>query len=238
MFSFIARHKIASLMVFLNVIAILVVVLIIVLHNAKTATISIYVAPSEAVIELNGGEYDNFQEYDVMPGKYHVKISMEEMETKEFDFEIFDGEFKRIKTYLLDSEGGFSYYLENPDEVLVLKEAVTKDGLNSVPKNDDEQDKNALEFATKFLEKEAAEQNLPISYTSDSVDNGFGFASIDIRFGNDEECKTEVDSCIVIYDVTGGNYDMALDLMRQNGLRPEDYEIIYRSGLTKEKTPE
>ncbi len=228
MFSFIARHKIASLMVFLNVIAILVVVLIIVLHNAKTATISIYVAPSEAEIELNGGKYDNFQEYDVMPGKYHVKISMEEMQTKEFDFEIFDGEFKRVKTYLLDSEGGFSYYLGNPDEMLVLENAVAEEnrGDNIASENSGEQDVAVREFIEGYKKITSIQDVLPLEYSNTYDFEAVEPESVVISWGEDGQCE-EKEFCLLVHDLTGNNHEKALEMIRDSGFEPSDYEIVF-----------
>ncbi len=212
MFSFIARHKIASLMVFLNVIAILVVVLIIVLHNAKTATISIYVAPSEAVIELNGGKYDNFQEYDVMPGTYHVKISMDEMQTKEFDFTIADGEFKRVRTYLLDAEGGFGYYLENPDEILTLEEAAD--------------DEKAKEFVENYNRLTSIQSVLPLEYSNTYDFGATEPESINISWSDGDKCD-EQPFCLVVRDLSGNNHEKALEMIREAGFDPGDYEVVF-----------
>lgn len=208
MFSFIARHKLAFLLAFLNVVAVLVVILIIMFHNAKTATIDVYVAPSEAVIELNGQRYDNFQQYDILPGDYHVEISMEDMQTKEFDFSIADGEFKRIWTYLLDAGGGFDYYLENPDEILNLAEVV-----------DDEESKKFIEEyerITSILDK------LPLEYydRSDPVN------SIGVYIEQSNETCEDAVICLVVY---GGerNREIALRLIREAGYDPNDYGLSF-----------
>ena len=220
MFNFIKRHKILSVLLFLNVVAILVAILIIVVQVSKTATVDIMVSPMAATIELNGTKYENMQSHNIAPGDYYVKISMEGMQTKEFDISLDKDEFKRIWVYLLDEGGGFEYYMNHPDDLTILEDVA-----------DDE----AKAFVAKYREKEAAEQNLPISYTASQANNGFGFISLSIDLGNDEDCQAEAGSCIVIYDTTGGNYDMAVNMIQENGINPEDYEIIYRTGSSKEK---
>ena len=64
MFNFIKRHKALSLLLFLNVVAVLVAVLVIVIHNSKTATVDIKVAPIDATVELNGTKYENLQSHN------------------------------------------------------------------------------------------------------------------------------------------------------------------------------
>ena len=216
MFSFIARHKVASALIFLNVVAILVVTLVIVLHNAKTATIDIFVAPSEATIELNGGKYDNFQPYDIMPGNYHVKISMEGMQTKEFDFEIYDGEFKRVWAYLLDAEGGFGYYLENPDEITYLEEVA-----------DDEE---AKKFIAEYKKIVAIKDKLPLQRSSTFDPEATELVSINIEWGEGDQCEEKA-FCLMVMDYTGKNYAVVLDMIREAGFNPDDYEIVYEKGV-------
>ena len=36
-----------------------------------------------------------------------------------------------------------------------------------------------------------------------------------------------------ITDITGGNYDDALDLIKNNGFNPENYEILYEDASKK-----
>ena len=96
MFNFIKRHRLACAFVVIDIIVVLIVVLAIVYNNAKTAVIDIYVAPSKAVVEINGQKYDNFSSQNVFPGDYHVKISMDGMQTKELNLSLDDGEFGKI----------------------------------------------------------------------------------------------------------------------------------------------
>ena len=221
MFNFIKRHKILSLLLFLNVVAVLIVVLIAVIQASKTATVDIMVSPMVATIELNGTKYENMQSHNIAPGDYYVKISMEGMQKKEFNISLDKDEFKRIWTYLLDEDGGFEYYVDHPDDLTILEDVA-----------DDE----AKVFVAKYREKEAAEQNLPINYITSQANNGFGFISIYIDLGGDEDCQAGAGSCIIIYDTTGGNYDMVVGMIKEKNINLEDYEIVYRAGLNRERT--
>lgn len=210
MFSFIARHKIISLVVFLNIVVILVVVLIITIHNAKTVTIDIAVAPSEALIELNGSKYDNFTSFDVFPGDCHVKISLDGMQTKEFDLSLADGEFKKIRAYLLDENGGFDYYLENPDEILNLAEVAD--------------DEVAQEFVVEYERVAKILKDLPIEY--DAYFNNYSeYVYYEIRQDSGANCDKMV--CLKIIDYTGGNEQRAKDKIVEMGYNLKDYGISY-----------
>ena len=214
MFKFIRNHKILRLMVFLNVVAVLIVVLVIVIHNSKTATIDIMVAPSEAVVELNGSKYDNLGSYNVAPGDYHVKISMDGMQTKEFDIELEDGEFERIWTYLLDDGGGFGYYLGHPDDAQILNDVA---------------DAEAREFLEEYDRLHSIEDVLPLQYSNTFDPDATEVVSISVRWGLGDECNEKA-YCLIVHDFTGKNTEKALQLIRDAGYNPDDYELVYEKG--------
>ena len=202
------RHKIISAAIALNVIAILVVVLLIVVHRTKTVSIDVYVAPSDATIELNGKKFDNFASYNLMPGEYHVSISMDGMKTKEYDLALENDGFARIWEYLVDDNDSLDYYLKNPDEISILTKF-----------SDDEEVKKVIEYYDKVVSIRDA---LPLEYYDRSdPDNSVGvFVEEDM-----DECANKI-LCLVIY---GGekNRDIALNLIREAGYNPDDYGIRF-----------
>ena len=208
MLDYIRRHKIVSAVIALNVIAILIAILFVVIHNAKTASVDIYVAPSEATIELNGKKYDNFASYNLMPGDYHVKISMDGMKTVEYDLVLDNNGFARIWKYLVDDNGGFDYYFKNPDEISILAKF-----------SDDENVNELIEYYNKVI---SIRDVLPLEYYDRSdPDNSIGvFVEEDMN-----ECDNKI-LCLVIY---GGedNRDIALSLIKEAGYNPDDYGIRF-----------
>lgn len=209
MFSFIKRHKALSLLLFLNVVAVLLAILIIVIHNSKTVTIDVMVAPREAVVELNGAKYENLQSHNVAPGEYHVVLSMEGMQTKEFDLSLTDGNFVRIWDYLLDAEGGFSYYIAHPEDVAILESVA------------DDEAKVWLEEYNKVW---GIVNILPIKYDSFTPDYAY-YTQYEIVLDSREDCPKIL--CLKIVDGTGGNEQAAIDKIKENGFNPDDYEIKY-----------
>ena len=208
MLDYIRRHKIVSAVIALNLIAILIAILFVVIHNAKTASVDIYVAPSEATIELNGKKYDNFASYNLMPGDYHVKISMDGMKTVEYDLVLDNNGFARIWKYLVDDNGGFDYYFKNPDEISILAKF-----------SDDENVNELIEYYNKVI---SIRDVLPLEYYDRSdPDNSIGvFVEEDMN-----ECDNKI-LCLVIY---GGedNRDIALSLIKEAGYNPDDYGIRF-----------
>ena len=213
MFNFIRNHKVLSLLLFLNVVAVLVVILVIVIHNAKTATVDIMVAPMNATVELNGAKYENMRSHNVMPGDYHVKISMEGMQTKEYDFSIEKDGFVRVWTYLLDANGGFDYYLSHPDDAMLLDDVISDD------------DKVAQSFVDEYKQKIGIVDILPINYDAYS-DDFSEYVQYGTRVDNSRDDCPKV-ACLVIEDNTGGNEQRAKDKIREYGYNPDDYEIKY-----------
>lgn len=212
MFDFIKQHKVLVGVIFANIIAILVAILIIVIHNSKTATIDIMVAPSGAEISLNGKKYDNFTSYNVVPGDYQVVIEMEGMQTREYDLTLEDGEFARIWNYLVDADGGFTYYESHPDEVEVLKDVA--DGM-------------ARDFIGGFENLYAITDVLPLTFSNTHEQDANEIVSISIRLGEEGECEKR-GYCLVVTDYTGKNTEKALAMIRDAGYNPDDYEIIFK----------
>lgn len=207
MLEFIKRHKIATL-VTINLVALIIAIVIIIIHLAKTATIDINVAPNDATITLNGRKYDNNTSHDVLPGNYHVKIAMDGMQTKEYDISLERNGFIRIWDYLLDEKGGFDYYLTHPDDMATLAEL-----------DIDQKVKGIVNYYNRIT---SIRDMLPLEYYERfEVDKPLGVFI--------EEDPNDCDSkalCLVVY---GGekNRDIALKLIKEAGYDPEDYGIRF-----------
>lgn len=210
MFTFIKQHRLVAVLILINILAVVIVVGAVVYNNMKTATININVAPNEAIIELNGHRYDNFGSHDVLPGNYHVKISMEGMQTKEFDITMESNGFTRIETYLLDANGGFDYYIKNQDDELTLEDVAN--------------DEASKAFIAKYNKIVSIADVLPLEYYDrDDQANPIGiYIEQDLGVCEDD---------LVCLSVYGGEQhkDIVADLIREAGYNPDDYRIIYVS---------
>lgn len=214
MLEFIKRHKTISGLICANIIAIIVVIVVIIIHNAKTATIDINVAPADATITLNGARYDNFKQHDILPGDYHVRITMDGMQPKEYDISLENNGFARIWNYLLGENGSFDYYLTHPDDEWILAQIAPED------------DKAAQAFIADYDKKASLIDILPIEYAHFTDDYAY-YTKYNIDIDLDEEdCHSIL--CLVIEDYTGGNERAALDQIKAAGYNPKDYQITYK----------
>ena len=213
MLEFIKRHKTISGLICANIIAIIVVIVVIIVHNAKTATIDINVAPADATITLNGARYDNFKQHDILPGDYHVRITMDGMQPKEYDISLENNGFARIWNYLLSEDGSFDYYLTHPDDELILAEVAPED------------DEAAQAFIDSYNKKASLIDVLPIEYAHFTDDFAYYTQySIELDFDK-EDCARVL--CLLIKDNTGGNEQSARNKIKEYGYDPADYEITY-----------
>ena len=76
----------------------------------KPAILSLNIAPSTAIIALNGedlhvGSYDNLE-----PGNYAAKIRQDGFESKEISFTLTAGETTTVYEYILSEAEGFNYF--------------------------------------------------------------------------------------------------------------------------------
>ena len=215
MFNFVRKHKVLGLVVFLDLIAILVVILAIVLHQTKTATISFKVAPIDAEISINGRNIGREGTQNVSPGDYHVVISMEGMQSKELDVSLKDDEYRLVKVYLLDNDGGFSYYMRNPDELYALEQVA---------------DEEASKFVKEYRRLSAISEILPLTFSNTYDNTTNEIISISINWEQGGECK-EKPFCLLITDLTGKNREKALSMIREAGYNPDDYELVFEDGM-------
>lgn len=220
MFNFIRRHKIISGLVCINLIAIIIAIVVIAIHHAKTATININVAPNAAIITLNGQSYNNFESYDILPGDYRVKIAMDGMQTKEYNLHLENNGFARIWDYLLDTDGSFTYYLTHPDDFNTLANIAS------------ENDKSAQEFIAYYNRVIGIYDNLPVieetpSKFGDMYGTNYMYDTLTIEDGREqEECTSHI--CILATDTDGNREKQASLIISKLGYNPEDYQIIYK----------
>ena len=145
-------------------------------------SVSIYVAPVDSVVEIDGAEYKN-GEYHLGAGKKHVIVRHDGFESKEFDIEVKSFNASRVDTYLVPSDGNFSAYAKNEADFRVL---------DSLEVEDDA----AREFLQKYRQKMTITDVLPIVkryedgsfyrlYVSESDVDCFEFFCLEIDTNSD-----------------------------------------------------
>jgi hypothetical protein len=85
----------------------------------KTASIDVLVAPKSASVKINGHHYGNGF-YKVEPGDFTVVITKDGFEPYEESFSLAAGETKQLAVYLTQTDGGYDWYLQHPEDDLIM----------------------------------------------------------------------------------------------------------------------
>ena len=182
----------------------------------RTATVDISVVPLDAKITINGKNYDNNSSYNVFPkDNVKVEISHPQLETKIINVDLKKDNTTSIRQYLVDKDKNFSYYTKksNKNDLAALRELAEK-----LPEEKELQ---------SFIKNIDILEVLPLTF-SQSSDDKYNVVSISIESGSGRQCNKE-NFCLIITDLTGKNTDLALDLIRQAGFDPDDYEKIFET---------
>ncbi len=216
MVNFFRNHKVISGVILVNVIAVICLVVAIIIHNNKTATIDIVVAPNDAKILINGQSYNNYSSVDLLPGNYKAEISMDGMQTRTVDFSLGDGAFYRLYAYLLDDSGSFKYYNTRPDEVGILETIMEF--------NTD--DRELSGYVEKFNRVYGILDVLPLYR---SGEGGVYIEQAGTGYDDDNNMVIDTSNCdeIVCLEVYGNNKELANKLITEAGYNPDDYTINY-----------
>lgn len=81
----------------------------------------------------------------------------------------------------------------------------------------------AYEEAKSYSNNHPIIEKLPIIYAN--YDAQYNYTEYRIDGGEFEGCKTNF--CLKITDTTGGNYEAALNKIREAGFNPNDFQILY-----------
>ena len=178
-----------------------------------SASLDILVVPAEAKIMIDGQNYENEKIYEGLMAKtVHVDISMDGFDSQSFDLELKRDETVRLYTYLTGNDDWYKEHA-NDEKVSTALELINEH--------------NGEVEVQSLFEKYPIMSVLPIVYEK-YLNNYSNYISYRVDVGEFDGCKGEF--CIMITDISGGNYDRALQAIRDKGFSPEDYEILYQRG--------
>lgn len=181
-----------------------------VFHLIYSATLTTAIAPSTATLTIDGKTYPINQDLKLKPSDTTAFISAEGFKSQEIPLSLIKNETTTLYTYLIPENDDLSWYYNNPTENKLLLEIgglqASTDGKN-------------------FLNKYPITQILPIAI-SENIPNSDQTRSFLINYGDSSTCKSNF--CLLITDFTGGNQETALNLIREKGYNPDDYEVIYK----------
>lgn len=193
-------------LLFLGVITIITVILAaIAIHLTSTSEIELLIAPSSATVLIDNKEYHNGT-FRIPSGEHTISISKDGFSTKEYTFNT--STTSKIYDYIVESDNSYNWYLTHQEDSLLL----TQIG-----------DYLSDQTATAIQEKYPILNSLPIIYAN--YDEEYNYTEYRIDGGSFDDCNSEF--CLKITDSTGGNYNSAIQKIKDAGFNPEDFEILY-----------
>jgi len=182
-------------------------VVFIVIDSKNSAKVDIMVAPLSAEIKIGDKIYKNGT-YGFEPGEIDVTISKEGFEPESRILTLESGATTKLYVYLTPLEWNKNWYYNNREDMMLMM-AIG--------------DANADIESKAYSEKNPIIGILPIIYAK--YDDSWDYTEFRIDGGGFEECSR--DFCLKITDTTGGNYENALQLIKEKGYNADDFEIIY-----------
>ncbi len=210
----------------IDAIAIAIIVGVMVWNATKTATLILNVAPVDAKIQIGSGSYQNGT-YKMHPGVYDVVVSRDGLDTKTFTVDLGSGSAVYFSVFLKSGEDNFDFYTldDNFESFRKLAEIASEKDNNTF-----DSDLSAESFVADYQKKydEYISGVFPINYSAyDEVDNGRVLTTdVTIRRGSDDICEHTL--CLEALMVFTDDADLVYDLLEENDLAPEDYEIHYK----------
>lgn len=199
------RKLLIIIIVALAILAGIITLIVMAVQYNQTTEIELLVVPTSATTTIDGKEYKNGT-YRLSKGEHTIKITKEDFTPKEFTFNTNDT--SKVYAYLEQSDGSMSWYLNHEDDALLLSQ------IGSYEAGIEE---------TKYAEENPIITKFPIVYAN--YDENLNYTEYRIDAGSFAKCKS--DFCIKITDTTGNNFDAAKNLLKENDINPENYEIIY-----------
>lgn len=182
-----------------------VILFITAISMKDTTEIEIRVAPISATVSIDGKTYQNGT-FRIPSGIHNVKIEKSGFQTKEFTFDTNVSD--KLYSYLVENDGSYNWYLNHNEDSILL----TSIG-----------DYESKIASGNYTKNYPIIQILPIIYAN--YDKEYNYTEYRIDGGSFDDCKT--DFCIKITDTTGGNYDAAIEKIRETGFNPNNYQILY-----------
>ena len=208
--NWIKKHPLLFGGIVFNIILLLILLIIFLNQNSKTALIDVLITPTDSEITLDGQTLENFKTQQITPGDHMVKIKKDGLKTKEFSIKTEENKTTQLHTYLISEDNNLEYYKNNfKDGELLLKVC----------------DKNIEKFCSDLKTSSDFLKKLPIKYANFSADYK-EYQEYTIRQSSDAQCSNIF--CLEINDVNGTNYNNAIQIIKDNNADPDFFKILYK----------
>ena len=202
----ISFQKFKPLFIVLGSLMLLLIIVLVVLNLTPTSTISLFIAPSDATILIDGKRYKNGT-YEITPGDHTVSISRDDFTPKEYPFTTTEGQTTELRDYL-EPLYDKDWYSKNEADGMILGSIL---------------EGKALKDSLTLYEKYPIISILPINVEYFS-NNYADYIKYSISYQTSEDNKSIT---IIITDHTGGNLQTAIDNLKTRGYDIAQYEYKY-----------
>lgn len=195
-------RKINIFVIVADFVTVVILLALFIIKLTKTATLDIQVAPNDAIITISGKQYINGT-YKIQPGRYTATISHPDFDIKTVELNLEANRTAKLYSYLANNNN-FSSYLTND---------INRNILSNIPD----------ESAQAAVQNYDLSKKLPYKYETYSSD----YSSHTLFTINQDKSKNCDYFCLIIDDITGNNYDLALRELQKLGFDTERCDIKY-----------
>ena len=206
----IRNRKIAAFVLMLIFVGLLIAGSILyVVDKQKTASLKILIAPSKAVVERNNKEYKSNGTFRLRPGSYTAKIIADGFISQEVTLDLKKDQTESLYIILNPTAENEDWYNQHQTDSNIAN--IISDYYANLSLQD-------------YRDKYPIVNILPILVVE--VDKTtYDWTEYRIDYGKFDKCRS--DFCLKITDSTGGNYDKAVNKIKEAGYNPEEYQILY-----------
>ena len=219
------RNRWVRIILVIDVLALIIVIGMAIYNATKVSTIEFNIAPVDATISVNGNTNFSNGVHTITPGTYEIIISHEDLEPKTFTIDIAPRHAVAVTAFLSGPENDFKFYELKDNYVSFLKLAEIASAGNNVTID---QDTSAEKFIDNYQkEYNLWQEKLPIRLTEyEETDSGREVKrKVSIKVNYDDKCTKTL--CIKAIMALTNDTEFVKQLIRDQGLNIDDYEVIY-----------
>ena len=219
------RNKWVILIIVCDLIALITIIVMTINTARQSAILVLDITPLSSTVSIDGqGSYQNGT-YKITPGNHQLTISNPDMTPKTLIVNFEDQYTTTVSTFL-SQNGNFDFYKQkqNYDSFVKLSDIASSEHNTTI-----DQDITAENFITKYQQAyDGIREYLPIKQTIYFTDDDGEESFVDITINSSYATDCETWLCLSATMRGANAEDLVQDLIKDKGLKVEDYEIKYQ----------
>ncbi len=192
----------------------------------RPAYLDILLAPSDAVVSIDGAEYTSAT-YEFEPGSYIAVVKRQGFKDKTFELELARGETAKLYTYLIPEDNDWSFYEEEMNKTSL-------ENLIRIVEHSETEEKNTE--VENLIKKVNIESAMPIDFAvCREPASRMTCDSVEVTYDYEKECDNML--CVVI---TGRNSELTNEVLNEvktrlleKGFNLDNYKYIYKQNTLR-----